>query len=94
MQTRMTPPPDDGAPRQRRKASRPAPIASKGYGEHAGARALGLYQMRPHTRPQACGGQPTADCHVVCQRGCYTPDHLPTPPYFFTGDYDGTTTQG
>ena len=58
-------------------------LDSKGYGQHAGARALGIRYKRDDRWliPQACAGDVTAECYRICQRGCYPPDHRPTPPF-------------
>ena len=53
----------------------------KGYGVHAGLRQLGLLNAAAPARPQVCGGSPTADCYRHCERGCYLPGYIPTPPY-------------
>ena len=49
----------------------------KGYG----LRQLGLLNAAAPARPQACAGRPTAECWRVCERGCYLPGYIPTPPY-------------
>ena len=53
----------------------------KGYGVHAGLRQLAILNASGPTGPQACAGSPTADCYRVCERGCYLPGYIPTPPY-------------
>ena len=53
----------------------------KGYGEHAGLRALGLLNASGPVGRQACAGSPTAECYRHCERGCYLPGYRPTPPY-------------
>ena len=57
------------------------PLDSKGYGTHAGRRQLGLDGPRKRYARQACGGDVTTECYLICLRKCYPPDHQPPAPF-------------